>query len=530
MRTIDAAMYTLAFRSDGDGITMPGKLRNLYQSQKPEITISIHDRKEAYTTLDKIEGVVSITTVQDLSFDDIEIEFVGSSRTYVERLTTAAAVSGRSEAFHQFLKLQQPRLHNAYPRDRILKANQKYEFPFVFVIPAQLLPRICQHPVLSPTLRDVHLQLPPSFGDKESALGARAVDDMVPDMASIRYGIFARLTKNKIDRDEVIRATIVAKAKRLRVMPAVNEQPPLDIYDQNSEFIPRKERTVRKGVLKGKLGTLVVETSQPPSMRLQARNSQSSDTTSTVNIMLRFDPADENAPPPRLGNIATKMRIFTYFASTARSKLPDKLSSVTDLTLGLHTDHLNLSSRCVANVEWIKHDPLRGSTSQRRDSAYSILSPSVSVTPQPSAAYKGKSYYVAQLIVPVTLPSHKSFVPTFHSCLISRTYQLKLELGLPNVGLGGTVGLKVPLQISCEAPTGDSPLEARRDSIDPALQAEMDDEDLEDFFEPRMIHAPSGEYIGRSRIGSQAPVDDAPPGYSFLAPPTTANDARVPVY
>src|ERR1700761_2780327 len=146
--------------SAGDVFTM--KVRNLVQAQKPDIKINFTTKKKCYTTLDRIEGTAIITPVIDTNFDSIDIDFVGTSRTYVERLTTAAAATGRSEAYHQFLKLTQPDLAQYYPEDLVLRAGVVYEFPFVFAIPQQLLLRICQHTVHTEAIREAHLRLPPT--------------------------------------------------------------------------------------------------------------------------------------------------------------------------------------------------------------------------------------------------------------------------------------------------------------------------------------------------------------------------------
>jgi hypothetical protein len=55
---------------------------------------------------------------------------------------------------------------------------------------------------------------------------------------------------------------------------------------------------------------------------------------------------------------------------------------------------------------------------------------------------------------------------------------------------------------------------------------EVDVEDVSNFFtnfmEPRTIRVPSETFVGRSRIGSQAPVGDAPPDYAPILPAGTA--------
>lgn len=167
-------------------------LSSFVGSSKPEIKIVLQSKRKVYSTLDRLQGFAIITPNNDIFFEDIDIDFVGTSRTYVERLTTAAAVSGRSQAFHQFLRLSQPGIAAHYPEDRILRAGQEYKIPFVFVIPQQLLPRICGHGVSNSTVRDAHTQLPPSLGDCE---GEKHLDDFAPEMASVRYGVYAKITR-----------------------------------------------------------------------------------------------------------------------------------------------------------------------------------------------------------------------------------------------------------------------------------------------------------------------------------------------
>ncbi|TKA33319.1 hypothetical protein B0A50_00872 [Salinomyces thailandicus] len=518
---------------------MPAKLRSLVQAPKVDISIRLASRKTVYTTLDKIEGVASLTAPVDTRFDDVEVEFVGTGRTFVERLTTAAAVSGRSEAFHQFLKLTQPGLEARYPEDKVLKAGQTYDFPFVFAVPQQLLPRICQHKVQSPAVRDAHLQLPPTLGDKDSNSQNGGLDDMAPDMASVRYGVFAKVTKMKITSEETIKVSLASKARKLRISPAVDEQPPLDAGGDGSEYTLRKEKTLRKGMLKGKLGTLVMEALQPPSLRMKPNHDPDTRTTTMATVLLRFDPADESAQPPRLGTMSSKLKVSTYFSSTARQSFPSKSASLLDLSQGLHSEQLNLSSRCMGNVEWTKTTTPKPPT-VRRDSATS-LSPPPPPSPLSSDKYKGKSYYTARLLIPIMLPTtSKTFVPTFHSCLISRQYALKLDLTIPGTGgIAPSMDLRLPLQVSQEGRPEDVstspervpvPRDAASSTEDADADAEAEEEDGEsldaesayDFFEPRSMRRPSESPVRRSRLGSTAPTSnaeyEAPPGYTALPP------------
>ncbi len=261
--------------------------------------------------------------------------------------------------------------------------------------------------------------------------------------------------------------------------------------------------------------------------------------------MLRFDPLDDSYAPPRLGNLASKLKVSTFYASTARALVPTKTMAMYDVCQGIHSEQMNLSSRCVANVEWTKQEPSSSQRLERRDSAISTNSLETGEIPAPSETYKGGVYYTARVLVPLTLPANKAFVPTFHSCLISRTYTLKLDLSISSVGIGHSMEVKVPVQISSEDLISDE--FSRRASVGVEEQ-EVDVEDVSNFFtnvfEPRTIRIPGEGLLGRSRIGSQAPVSepapqasgpDAPPGYSPFGGNTTARmthhrSRSIPVY
>nr|POE79779.1 hypothetical protein CFP56_07845 [Quercus suber] len=499
---------------DSNTSIMSSRLRNLVQSPKPEIKITIDNQQKVWTTMDEIRGIVSITCSSNTRFDTIEIQLVGTTRTYVERISTAAAVAGRADAFHQFLKLVQPNLEAFYPDDHILLSGKTYNFGFVFNVPSQLLPRVCVHKVHNPAVKQAHLSLPPSFGDKNMDDGQASQKDMAPDMASIRYGIFARISKSKISGDDVARVDLACKARRLRILPKTEEQAPLAIDEDASDYAMRKTKTLRKGVLKGKLGTLTMETIQPTPLRININNDDSEAASSSATISLRFDPADESCLPPRLSSVSSRLKAITIFASTARQQFPVKSQSFFDPTQGAHSSYVNLATRCIGNVDWTRQESAeRNAASLRRDSACSLDPTEIIAS---TAAAQSKSFYTASIVVPISLPDSKHvWTPTFHSCLVTRQYALKLDLGIQGV-MGSFLELKVPIQISCDGratnPGNEYPSNASSDGQD------LDDAD--DFFEPRMLRAPSEGFIGRSRIGSQdlTPTEnDAPPGYTPYA-------------
>jgi len=484
------------------------------QKQKPEIAINLDGGEEAeqksFSTLDKIEGSVTITTPYDTTFLTLDIDFIGTSKTYVERLTTSTAINGRTEAFHQFLKLSQPIFQSELPADQILVAGQKYTFPFVFVVPQRMLPRICRHGVDNENVHDAHINLPPSLGDRDGL-----TDDFAPDMASIRYAVAVRLVEVCQSTQKPLSSV---KVKKVRILPAVDEQPPVDVDGPESEYTLRKEKKLKKGVLKGRLGMLVAEVAQPKSLRLPANGSQSDTPITTMaTVMLRFDPAESNLQPPRLNSLAAKLKVATFFASKAARNFPKKSAIQWDLNQGYHSENLSLASRCVANVEWTHHknnDDFEMLT--RRDSAFSASSSTRDhhPIPQPSARYHGGAFYTAQILVPVSLPRDKLFVPTFHSCLISRVYSLTLHLEAQSAGVGNSsIELKTPLQVSSE-PNIDNHSEHR-----PSLTAEeeaIEAREADEFFQSRTISPLAEELQGASNLIS-ASGHEMPPEYEAFA-------------
>ncbi|KAK6442351.1 hypothetical protein LTR95_001427 [Oleoguttula sp. CCFEE 5521] len=497
---------------------VPGKLRQLVHSTKPEISIHLDSRNRVFTTLDRIEGTVRITAVVDTDFDNIDIEFVGTARTYVERLTTAAAISGRSEAFHNFLRLSQPGLDRLCPADRILRAGKTYTFPFVFAVPQQLLPHVCKHSVANPRVRDWHCQLPPTFGDRELSSRDGGLDDMAPEMASVRYGIFAKISKLSHTGDDFARVPVANKARRLRVIPTVEEEPPLDVdwktaEVDRSDYIMRKEKKVKKGLLKGKLGTLVIEAEQPKSLHLAA-GVDGERVTSKATVMLRFEPAEGVTQTPRLDKLTSKLKVRTYFAAVARADIPRKADSAFDASKGLHGESHELSSRCISDVKWQLEDAATPAPTQiqRRGSA---VSADIPWSPEASATYTpGAPVWVAKIVVPIELPSTKAFT----------------------AGLGGAMDLRLPIQISASPasnPSTFSPGPARRRSsvLSATLETDVED-DLGDFFAPRNtvnLHASAPRNARRRNsqpirtlIGTEE--EDSPPEFEDI--PTTHTTVR----
>ncbi|KAL9001009.1 MAG: hypothetical protein Q9169_000493 [Polycauliona sp. 2 TL-2023] len=434
---------------------------------KPAVNITITDDQRdafvpSYTTLDEIKGNVTVTPQIETRIDHIYITLECVVKTYIERVGTASATNTRSEGYSQALRLVQPIPETAMPETGTLGPGISHTFPFEFAVPRELLPRSCDHAIDNDVVREAHLQLPPTLGDPlASVWGKTMLDDMAPEMSIVSYCVRVRLASGKDEKTGKL-IFIVDESKKIRIIPAVPEHPPIAVLEgKQDDYKLRKEKSLKKGTFQKKIGTLVMESAQPRSLHLPPLGCEHPwPVTTMATIRLRFDPASPEAQPPRLGSLVTKLKIATFFTSKPVQDIPKRSTDFHySSDKGLFVESVPLSSRCVASVEWVKN-------SSRNTSPLpspivpgsSVVAASSFATPLPSESYKeGQDYYTAQLVVPITLPgkaegnTQKVFVPTFHNCLISRVYALDMTLSCHTTGASVTVPemhIKVPVQIS----------------------------------------------------------------------------------
>lgn len=439
----------------------------------------------------------------------------GTAKTTVER----ASIPGETGAFQTFLKMRQPIDAQCHPPAKTLAAGRTYKYPFTFVVPEQLLPQACRHAKKHGHVERAHAMLPPTLGDvvtgsnspsstsrytaKETSGGKvtrqaskvtrkdtgrkktsggvaqeqqqqqqqqhqrqwQHQDDLAPTMCRISYCVRATLTR-KVEGTTVTthgttatkrKKTIGSMFRKVRIVPSMEEEPPLSIPDNgvtpDMQYCMRKEKDVRRGWTRSKRGKLVVTAAQPKPIEVHAHSDrQQEDVVSSVaTLQLRFDPADDNRnePPPALSTVNTKLTASTYFSAHPWMDFPSPLRAASGVQLGrgFYTGYVPLSTRCVASAPWTKHYGTGSRSANHRDSLYSMSSGSGSES-SPS-----KPFYTASVVIPITVPKNKSLVPTFHSCLISRVYGLDLSVSY-NTGsssksfLGHTASLRVPIQVT----------------------------------------------------------------------------------
>jgi hypothetical protein len=397
-----------------------------------------------------------------------------------------------------------------------------------------MLPRACSHSVNSQPVRDAHLQLPPSLNEGGSAMSA-IFGGRVNDSVKISYAIQARISRLHPSSGQ--RVAIAEANRNVNIRPSTEELPPLDVDAESSTsnvYCLRKERTIRRGLVCTKQGRLSIMAAQPRSFRLSA--DQGVAATTYLRARLRFDPATDSALPPRLGTMTSKLCATTHWATAVRHDFPGLQKKDTmDRTQDEWTDCLPLAALSVENVEWTKHDPSAPAADHdhlRPQSALSSVSGFSGDSSScgnhllaPSATYReGSIFYTSQVLVPLSLPQDKGFLPTFHTCLVSRVYALKINLSLDKRICSG-LELCVPVQVSA---AGSEMLLERLRQEELVAQAATDTDQV---FEPRLLTSALTEIVVpeiRLRRTTSGPAEE-PPDYEVLSYGNIAHRRRLSV-
>lgn len=248
-------------------------------------------------------------------------------------------------------------------------------------------------------------------------------------MTRIFYLLKATITKESTQCHDAV--PLAAVGKKVRIIPTVDEDPPLSVADDSSEYRTRKETTVKRGLSRQKAGRLTLSALQPRPIQLElSPNNTSTHASGTVaTLNLRFVPIT-TAQPPQLDTLSSRIKVLTFLGVEPMLDFPTNCTNSQPSKLGRRTyqQTIPLLSLQVSSVRWEKHGPFR----YDRDS------------------FPLDVFYIASIVIPATLPSHKAFVPTFHSCFVSRVYVLELALSYLTLNkLKKTTSIKIPVQITC---------------------------------------------------------------------------------
>lgn len=315
-----------------------------------------------------------------------------------------------------FLKLHQPINEASYPVPRVLRSGYTYQFSFAFVVPTRLLPPACSHEKSNYHVEHSHTLLPPTLGESNLASNGKCcLDDMCPDTCGISYFIRVSVLKRSTPCN-----TVVSRCKKVRIIPTVEEEPPLSIPEVDSGYCMRKEKDVRRAFLHNKLGRLVVSAAQPTPSQLSPNCKSNESASTVVTLNLQFQPVGEEQPP-QLGTVRSGIGVFTFYSAHPWTDYPSPSFEKCLALLGceVHSKTVICPTISVSSAQWVKHP----------------------------------TNYTTSIVVPITLPKDKVFVPTFHSCWISRIYSLNLSVSYhaPKVNImTSTASLMIPIQIASQ--------------------------------------------------------------------------------
>lgn len=386
-------------------------LAKRWRSSELQVEICHHYNSKVYDSGSPVIGDAVFSPIKDVHSAAVQIKLVGESKVHWENVTAGATST------HRFLELDMPIPDSAYPESGVFLAGETYVLPFHFIIPHELPTAACSHRVDSDVVRDHHLQVPPSMGNWEK-------DDMAASVSEIIYSI--RTTVFYKPYTDEPYSMYAEAARRIKVIAPSPEQPPLSIYKSNKRYALTKTKQIRKGLLSGSLGQVTVAAAQAQTVHLYPDGRGHSD--SSLPVSLTFKPTALDVIPPQITKVSAKIRSYTWYQPSQVSGLPDLGTS----SIGEpFTTAVPVSVEPQSRVQWSQH--LDTTSASSRGSGKSPL------------------FHSTTLDVLFQLPtSTKTFLPTFHSCLISRTYAIHLSLYINNA----EVELVVPIQIAIDAALG----------------------------------------------------------------------------
>ncbi|KAI1849335.1 hypothetical protein JX265_012104 [Neoarthrinium moseri] len=476
-----AASTSSASSSD---VSTLGSLNHRLLGHKSTMKIQLDNyyTNRVYTSSSRLSGHVAIEVGKDTHFDKVQILLLGTSRTRVDNVHHPQLTS------HTFLKLEMPIPEASYPIPRLYEAGRIYNIPFNFTIPSQLTINACNHNIDTNAVHENHVCLPPSMG----SWGGK--DDFSPEMAHVDYSIVARLLGEEGESGKRFR--IMEASQSVRVLPAYSEQPPLDITAHDKLYKMSKTKNLRKSILSAKAGTITVSAKQPGAVFLSPDGASASN--SKAQLELVFEPASSQTLPPTPTGVTTKVTALTYFSSGAINGFPnmgDWVRSFGADSRGSYPCTTSLKSTAAQPVKWQQHIKHQA----RRDSGYASDSNSDSEHSSDQnrrrgskSSHKGASpiYHTTTLQVPLDLPVHKKmFIPSFHSCILSRVYILWITVSLSTGGSSSSINLALPLQVGVhreDASTNPTGL--------PSFEVAIEDAEADDHLRPRTLRVPDVEF------------------------------------
>ena len=317
----------------------------------------------------------------------------GSIRVSLDGLTRirTAGQCITTTTVHRFLKVDYFAPDIAELIQETFIEGHVYTVLFHFAFPAKLDSTTCTHKVTSTNVREQHLCLP-------STIRGWGHEDMSPDTVAIEYAINACI--EPISQLDSRPSRSLTFKKTVKFITKSRECPPLHVASTTQRYALQATQALRQHSFRRSSGIVNVTATQPEPLRLHPYGKAV--IPAFIDVSLTFDPSEDAIPPPQVDAISLCIRSYTWCQANPSSYFP-----------GLHEVPNIKQPFCVtlpAEVQpsmlaWSKH---------------------VSISQQ---AKSSKAFYNSTLRLPLSiLVTTKTVLPTFHSCLVSRTYDVCLRL------------------------------------------------------------------------------------------------------
>lgn len=306
--------------------------------------------------------------------------------------------------------MRYPVQDNQLPTPRLLEKDQKYKIPFSFTIADHLPASSCDHDTASHAVKQAHLRPPPSFGDAMIAgYGGKLRNDFAPRACRIVYKIQFILRGKSPASGQI--HTMFTEYLKLRIKPATPTEPfpgQESVHCiQDSPF--HGKLPILQGWSKPVMGYLSMLIDEPTRFRLPLHDPISL-ISSSIRILVTYT-AKADSKLPQFKSVGGYLTSTTVFTATCHDNFPEKKKNALGRALNYDVEQFPPFSHSFSTLDW------------KRDLETDLNS--------------------ATLLVPITLP-RQNLIPTFHSCLISRTYNLHIKVVVKD---GAPFEFRIPAHI-----------------------------------------------------------------------------------
>lgn len=364
------------------------------------IKFELPDKERVYQLGDLLIGELVICPTEDIAVDIITVDFLLVESTTMSEGHRMPRVVRKTSVCQNHV----PR--HCLPSDLVLKHGFQYTFPLSILIPYSLPPTACDQSSHS----DMHSLLPPALGAAfDYSMNLNHPDDLPDACARISYGLRARLTHDTVKVKDSFYSVNFAPAY------------PMD------EFLPdyagdyTSSKSIKRGILRRtQLGKCSLSVSDPTTNLKISRSHPA-----TLDLDVNFTPSHSGDNPPEIHKMTYRIRSFTYL-TPSRLKRPPKNCP-------------NRMKPCVQTV-------------CRRKFEMKQLNWKRSANDNAN----GRKSYSALAHLPLFLPDVEKVVPTFSTCLISRHYEVEVQLFLDSHS-NESIVLQVPLIVLLDSQVPLSP-------------------------------------------------------------------------